>query len=73
MDTNEDIYKKSIGKALVGDKDLHMGEAVRDFTGTKAGATFFRDKKPIEGVWTTVDVVILGGCIMLAGYSIGDH
>ena len=73
MDANEDIYKKSIGKTLVGNKELSMGEAVGDFTGKKVGATFFRGKTPIDGVWTTADVVITGACVMPAGFGIGDH
>ena len=50
-----------------------MGEAVGDFTGKKVGATFFRGKKPIDGVWTTADIVITGACVMPAGFGIGDH
>ena len=73
IDANKDIYKKSIGKALVDNKELCMGEAVGDFTGKKVGATFFRGKKPIDGVWTTADVVITGACVMPAGFGIGDH
>ena len=73
MDANEDIYKKSTGKALVGNKDLCMEEAVGDLTGKKVGATFFRGKKPIDGIWTTADVVITGACVMPAGFGIGDH
>ena len=50
-----------------------MIEAVGNYTGKKIGATFFRGRKPIDGVWITSDVVIIGGCVMLAGYGIGDH
>ena len=70
MDANEDTYKKNIGKALVGNRELGMGEAVGDFTGKKVGATFFRGKKPIDGVWTSADVVITGACSMPAGVGI---
>ena len=73
METTEDIYKKSLVKTLVGNKELGMGKAVGDFTGKKVGATFFRGKKPIDGVWTTADVVITGACVMPAGFGIGDH
>ena len=37
MDASEDIYKKSIGKDLVDNRELCMGEAVGDFTGKKVG------------------------------------
>ena len=33
----------------------------------------FRGTKPIDGVWITYDVVIIGGCVMPAGYGIGYH
>ena len=69
MDANKDIYRKSIEKALT----LQMIEAVGNYTGKKIGATFFRGTKPIDGVWVTSDVVIIGACVMPAGYRIGYH
>ena len=50
MDVSKDIYEKSIGTALVGNKELGMGGAVRDFTGKKRRAAFFRGKTMINGV-----------------------
>ena len=50
-----------------------MYKAVGDFTGKKVGATFFRDKKLIDGVWTTANVVITGACVMPTVFGIGDH
>ena len=50
-----------------------MIEAVSNYTGNKIGATFFRGTKSIDGVWVTSDVVIIGACVMPAGYGIGDH
>ncbi len=41
LDTNEDIYKKPIGKALTNKDGLHLSEVVSDFTGKQIGATFF--------------------------------
>ena len=73
MDVNEDIYRKRIGKALTMSEDLQMIEAVSNYTGKKIGATFFRGTKPIDGVWVTSDVVIIGAYVMPAGYGIGDH
>ena len=73
MDVNEDIYRKRIGKALTMSEDLQMIEAVGNYTGKKIGATFFRGTNPIDGVWVTSDVVIIGACVMPAGYEIGDH
>ena len=43
MDENEDIYKRSIGKALVGNKNLGMGEPVGDYTGKNVGVTTLSD------------------------------
>ena len=73
MDVNEYIYCKSIGKSLTMSEDLQMIEAVGNYTGKKIGAKFFRGTKPIDGVWVTSDVVIIGACVMPAGYRIGDH
>ena len=73
MDVKKDIYRKSIGKTLTMSEDLQMIEAVGNYTGKKIGATFFRGTKPIDGVWVTSDVVIIGACVMPAGYGIGDH
>ena len=73
MDANEDIYRKSLGKALTDQEGLNMSEAVGDFTGKKLGATFFRGTKPIDGVWATKDITITHACVMPAGYGMGDH
>lgn len=73
LDANEDIYRKSIGKALTSLDDLAMKEVAGNFTGKKIGPTFFRGKKPIDGIWATSDVQVVGTCIMPAGYGSGDH
>ncbi len=70
---NEDIYCKSIGKALTDINGLAMKEVVGDFTHQRVGATFFWGSKPINGVWATSDILISNACIMPAGYGIGDH
>ena len=73
MDVNEDIYRKSIGKSLTMSEDIQMIEAVGNYTENKIDATFLIGKKPIDGVWVTSDVVIIGACVMPASYGIGDH
>jgi hypothetical protein len=73
LDANEDIYKKSIGKALTDPEGLNMSEVVGTFTGEKLGATYFRGSKPIDGIWATQDVTIMGACVMPAGFGVGDH
>ena len=50
-----------------------MMEAVSNYTGNKIGATFFRGTKPIDGVWVTSGVFIIGACVIPATYEIGDH
>ncbi len=52
---------------------LGMIEAVGRYTGKKIGPTHFWGQLPIDGIWTTPEVMIANACIMLAGYGIGDH
>lgn len=73
MDANEHIYKKSIGKALADAEGLGMREVVGHFTGEKIGATYFRGSHPIDAVWATPDLEVVGACVMPAGYGCGDH
>jgi hypothetical protein len=73
LDANEDIYMKSIGKALTDTEGLNMAEAVGEFTGKKISPTFFRGSKPIDGIWTTPDIIVTHTCVMPAGYGVGDH
>ncbi len=73
LDANEDIYKKSIGKALTDKNGLGMREVVGTFTRKQIGATFFRGLKPIDGIWATSDITVTSACIMPAGFGIGDH
>ena len=54
-------------------EELEMVEVVGNFTGQKVGATFFRGKDPIDGVWATPDMVVTGACVMPVGYGVGDH
>jgi hypothetical protein len=73
LDANEDVYKKSIGKALTSVDGLAMKEVVGTFTGKQIGPTYFWGSKPIDAVWATLDIQVGGACIMPAGYGIGDH
>ena len=50
-----------------------MSEVVGDFTSQKVGATYFRGSTPIDGVWATSDVTVVGSCVMPLGYGVGDH
>ena len=73
LDANEDVYKKSIGKALTDRDGLNMSEVVGEFTGKQLGATYFRGSKPIDAVWATRDIEVTGASVMPAGFGIGDH
>jgi hypothetical protein len=50
-----------------------MKEVVGEFTQKPVGMTFFRESKPIDGVWATLDITVCNAAIMPAGYGIGDH
>ena len=67
MDANEDIYKKSLGKSITAIDGLNMNEVVGNFTGKKIGATLFKGSKPIDAIWTTPDIVLVGACVSHTG------
>jgi hypothetical protein len=73
LDANEDIYMKSLGKALRIDNGLSKKEVVGEFTGKKVGPKFFRGSKPIDSIWATSNMEISNTCIMPVGYGIGNH
>ena len=50
LDANEDIYKKSSGRALTDIDGLAMKEVVGDFTGTPLGTTFFQGSKSMQRI-----------------------
>ena len=50
-----------------------MKEVVGKFTHKRLGATYFRGKTPIDGVWATSDIHVTFACVMPLGYGIGDH
>lgn len=73
MDANEDIYRKQIGRTLTDPAGLGLKEVVGEFTGEKIGATYFRGSKPIDAVWASPDITVVGACVMPVGYGVGDH
>ena len=50
-----------------------MSEVVGEFTCQKVGATYFRGSTPIDGVWATSDVTVVGACVIPVEYGVGDH
>lgn len=73
MDANENIYRKSLGKLLTDPAGLNMREVVGDLTRKPLGATHFRGTIPIDGIWATRDIEVVGACVMPFGYGVGDH
>ena len=73
MDTNEYIYKKSLGKYITARDGLNINEVVWTLTGKNTGETFFRVSQPIDAVWITPDIVVVGLCVILAGYEVSDN
>jgi hypothetical protein len=73
LNAKKNIYTQALGKVLTNTKGLGMIEAVGQYTGKKIGPTYFQGQLPIDGIWTTPDVMITNACIMPAGYSIRDH
>jgi hypothetical protein len=47
LDANEDVYRKSIRKALTSIDGLAMQEVVGKFTGRRIGPTYFRRRSPV--------------------------
>jgi hypothetical protein len=70
---NEDIYKKSTGKALTSGDVLNTEEAIGTFTGKKIEATLFRGVTPTYEVWVILFVAILGACVISSGYGVSGH
>jgi hypothetical protein len=73
LDSNQHIYRKSLGKSLTNIDGLAMKEVIGDFSGNPIGSTFFQGLMPIIGIWATSDITICNAAIMPAGYGIGDH
>jgi hypothetical protein len=70
LDANENIYMQALGKMLTNPEGLGMIEAVGSYTGKKISPTYFGVQLPIDGIWTTLDVVVVNACIMPARYGI---
>ena len=73
MNANEDNYKKRLGKSITARDGLNMNELVGKFTKKKIGATLFRGSKPIDAVWSTPDIVVVGSCVIPKVYGVRDN
>ncbi len=59
LDANQQIYKKELGRLLMCSKGLGLTEVLGAFTGMPLGATFFRGKAPIDGIWASPNIVVV--------------
>lgn len=73
LDANEDVYKGPISKMLTKEDGLDMVETVVQTTGNKLSATYFRGSKPIDAIWTTKDLELVGAGAIPIEFSVGDH
>jgi len=75
LDANQNIYSKVIGKELTNLNGLISSEVFGSFTGKMFGATNFnfRGSQPIDGVWATSGLTVVGACVMPVGFGVGDH
>eukprot|EP00956_Cyclotella_meneghiniana_P010715 scaffold14988_cov36-Cyclotella_meneghiniana.AAC.2 len=73
LDANEDVYKGKFGRMLTETDGLDMVETVLESTKNKLGATYFRGSKPIDAIWASKDLTIVGAGAMPVGFGIGDH
>ena len=60
MGTNENIYKQIIGRNLTDRDGLAMSEMVGDFTYQNVGPTYLWRSTPIDRLWVTSDVPVVG-------------
>jgi hypothetical protein len=73
LDANMNIYMGELGQQLAYLHGLGMKEVVGEFTARKLGATYFQGSVPIDAIWATSDVTVANGCVMPAGYGVGDY
>eukprot|EP00956_Cyclotella_meneghiniana_P000971 scaffold1144_cov22-Cyclotella_meneghiniana.AAC.5 len=73
LDANEDVYRGKIGRLLTCPTGLDMRETVLASSGQQLTATYFRGSKPIDAIWATNDLEIVGAGAMPIGFSVGDH
>jgi hypothetical protein len=73
LDANEDVYRGEIGKCLTNENGLDLVETVHQCSGKKLTATHFRGSKPIDAVWASKDLEVVGAAAMPIGFGAGDH
>ena len=74
MDANDHILTGSLGKALVSQKwDTGLEEVSHRAWGNVAPNTYIRGREPVDGVWASSALKIVGFKILPFQSSVGDH
>ena len=74
MDANDHILTGSLGKALVGQKwDIGLEEISHRAWGDFPPNTYIRGHRPVDGVWASSTLEIVGFKILPFYSSVGDH
>ena len=73
LDANEDVYRGHIGRMLTNSAGADMVETILESTKSKSTATYFRGSRPIDAIWATRDLEIVGAGAMPIGFGVGDH
>lgn len=73
LDANEDVYSSLIGKAMTKEDALELVKPVYTTTMKKLTAPFFWGSKPIDKIWCSKYLDIVGAGAMPVGFGVGDH
>ena len=72
MDVNEHIIYEAMYRQLTGE-DLHMREVVHSETKGPGPKTWFGGTYPIDGIWVSLEIDIIGASYLPFDGSLGDH
>ena len=72
MDANEHVIDGAMCKQLAGE-DLQMREAVHSETNSPGPKTWFRGADPIDGIWVSSEIDVIGASYLPFDGSLGDH
>ena len=67
------MFTKNLWKNAHIDQQPGNAGGSRTIHPKETRATFFRGSKPIDAIWATTDVQIMGACVLPAGYGVGYH
>ena len=72
MDANQHVIYGAMCKQLAGD-DLQMREVFHSETKRQGPKTWFQGKDPMDGIWVSSDIDIVGVSYLTFGRTLGDH